>query len=448
MAASPRSRFGKLAAAAALGGCLGIGVFAVLPLNSGVPDIGVLEPIHAPPAETTRTEVLTSGSTFGGLLNRSGLTANEQDALLRSFREHANPARLRVGTEVTFRYHRAEDRLHGVDVATSRDQLVRLVLDGEGWRSAVLETPVTTDTIMVAGEIERELWSAVVGHPELDHMPQQDRAQILHLFDRVYQWQVDFSRQIRPGDSFRLVFEREVRPDGSMRSARILTAELVNARRPLYAVWFDLHEDGVGGYYDLDGESLRRAFLRAPLEFRRISSRFNRNRMHPVLNRRRPHIGVDYAANTGTPVMSTADGVVTKRRWDGGYGNLVEIRHANGYMTRYAHLNGFSSSVREGTRVTQGQVVGYVGMTGLATGPHLHYEMHRHGSAVDPLTVDIPSGDPIPGSARDRWGVDLRTRVALLEGVESPAGIRAVLADGEVGEEDAPAESRTVTGSP
>ena len=440
-----KGRMGTLGAAVGLGGCLGVGAMVVLPLPGGVPDAGMLEPMHAPPAEAVRTEVLAPGSTFGGILNRTGLTANEQDALLRAFREHANPSRLRAGTEVTLRWLLPEESLRGVDVATSRDELVRLERADQGWHSAVVETPIRVDTVLVAGEIERDLWSALVLHPELEHMPQQDRAQILHLFDRVYQWQVDFSRQIRPGDSFRLAFERQVRPDGSMRSARILAAELVNSRTPLYAIWFDLHGDERGGYYDLDGESLRRAFLRAPLEFRRISSRFNRNRMHPILGQRRPHIGVDYAASTGTPIMATADGVVTRRRWDGGYGNLVEIRHANGYMTRYAHMSRFASSVREGGRVSQGQTIGYVGMTGLATGPHLHYEMHRHGTPVDPLTVDIPAGDPIPSDARDRWAAELQTRAVLLESLTSPAGIRFVLGDRDA--EGSPDASRGASGT-
>jgi murein DD-endopeptidase MepM/ murein hydrolase activator NlpD len=193
----------------------------------------------------------------------------------------------------------------------------------------------------------------VVLNPDLEEMPRVDRARVIDLMDRVFQWQLDFSRQIQPGDSYRLAFEREVRPDGTMRSGRILAAELVNAGRPLHAIWFDLHDDDVGGYYDLDGESLRRAFLKAPLEFRRISSGFNMNRFHPVLNPAPAHRG-GLRGEHRHPVMATADGVVTVRGVQGGYGNLVEIRHAGGYVTRYAHLNGFASGVRAGSRVRQG----------------------------------------------------------------------------------------------
>ncbi len=398
-----------------LGGVVGLGVMATGPLVPPTPDAGTLDPLVATSAEETRLEVLASGRTFGGILQQTPLTGNEQQNLLLAFRERANPGRLRAGTEVSLRFVRGTDRLRGVDVAVSRDKLVRLERDRFGWRSSVVETPVWLDTLAVGGLIERDLWTAVVMNPGLEQMPRQDRAQVIHLLDRVFQWQLDFSRQIQRGDSYRLVFEREVRPDGTMRSGRILAAELVNSGSPLYAVWFDLHGDMVGGYYDLAGESLQRAFIRAPLEYRRISSRFNRNRFHPILKVPRPHIGVDYAAGAGTPVMATANGVVTQRGVNGGYGNSVEITHANGFLTRYAHLSGFASGVRSGTRVSQGQVIGYVGMTGLATGPHLHYEMHRNGRAVDPLNIDIPAGDPIPDAARGRWTLDLEARVAMLQ---------------------------------
>ncbi len=422
----------RLGALAGLGGCFGLGVLVVAgPLLPSTPDVGMLDPLMAASAEEVRVEELSSGQTFGAVLSSAALSPTEQQGLLLAFRERANPSRLATGTEITLRFARGDDWLRGVDVAVSPDEVVRLERDEIGWTSSITETPVWTDTIAVAGAIERDLWTSVVLNPELDHMPRGDRAQVIHLMDRVFQWQLDFSRQIRRGDSYRLLFEREVRPDGSMRSGRILAAELVNAGPPLHAIWFDLHGDEVGGYYDLEGESLRRAFIRAPLEYRRISSRFNRNRLHPILNERRPHIGVDYAAATGTPVMATADGVVMRRGVSGGYGNLVEIRHANGFVTRYAHLNGFASGLRSGGRVSQGQVIGYVGMTGMATGPHLHYEMHRNGTPVDPLNIDIPAGDPIPSDARERWEEEMQARHAFLDGLPTGSESRMVQLGGE-----------------
>lgn len=412
-------------------GILGVGgVAAVVPLWA-TPDAGMLDPLVAVSAEDVRVQVLSAGSTFGEILGETSLSASEQQRLLLAFREKANPARLRTGTEVTLRFARGSERLRGVDVAVSPDEIVRLERGSLGWRSSVARTPVWSDTIAVAGTIESDLWTAVVMNPDLSGMPTGDRMQIIDYLDKVFQWQLDFSRQIQPNDSYRLVFQREVRPDGSMRSGRILAAELVNAGQALDAIWFDLHGDGVGGYYDLDGESLQRAFIRAPLEYRRISSRYSTGRMHPILHEIRAHTGVDYAADTGTPVMATADGVVSFRGVNGGYGNSIDITHGNGFLTRYGHLSGFAAGLKVGQRVHQGEIIGYVGMTGLATGPHLHYEMHRDGRTVDPLTVDIPSGDPIPPEARERWSVDLQARLAVLNTLPTGPILRVAQADGD-----------------
>lgn len=412
-----------------LGGLAVVLALMAWPRFATVPDAGELEPMMAASAEEVRVEIIGHGQTFGGVLNRVAVPANEQQSLLLAFREHASPSRLRVGTEVTLRYLRGDDELRGIEVPVNADELVRLDRTDFGWRSSLVETEVLVDTVFVAGEIRSDLWSAVVLNDDLEAMPRADRAKVIDLMDKVFQWQLDFSRQIRAGDRYRLAFEREVRPDGTMRSGRILAAELVNRSTPLYAVWFDLHDDGMGGYYDLAGESLRRAFLKAPVEFRRISSRFNPNRLHPIHNVRRAHQGVDYAAATGTPIMATADGVVTTRGVQGGYGNMVQIRHSNGYVTRYAHMSGFASDVRQGTRVSQGKVIGYVGMTGTATGPHLHYELHKDGRAVDPLNVDIPAGDPIPPEAQERWLDESDLRFALLNRAERGPDLRLARAE-------------------
>jgi murein DD-endopeptidase MepM/ murein hydrolase activator NlpD len=191
-----------------------------------------------------------------------------------------------------------------------------------------------------------------------------------------------------------------------MRRGHVLAAELVNQGKAFHALWFDPNDDGKGTYYDLDGESVRRAFLRKPLEFRRISSRFSGGRFHPVLKRWRAHRGVDYAADTGTPVMVTGDGVVQRRENAGSCGNMVQVRHALGFVTRYCHLSRFARGVYVGSRVSQGEVIGYVGMTGLATGPHLHYEMIRRDRHVDPLAIELPGGDPVP---TDSWSIRWRT---------------------------------------
>jgi murein DD-endopeptidase MepM/ murein hydrolase activator NlpD len=279
----------------------------------------------------------------------------------------------------------------------------------------MVQTPTWTDTIYAGGEIEDVLWTAVVQSEALVGMPIRDRAQIVHHLDQVFQWDIDFSRQIWRGDQFRLAFERQVRPDGSMRSGHLIAAELTNRGTQYQALWFEPSGDNQGGYFGPDGKSVQRTFLLRPLEFRRISSRFTNSRFHPILKTWRSHRGVDYAAASGTEVMATADGVVTHRGRLGALGNAVAIRHPNGFITRYGHMSRFNAKVRTGTRVRQGDVIGYVGMTGLATGPHLHYELWRGGQPLDPLGVKLPPGDPVPSSDRVRWEAESVLRVALLD---------------------------------
>jgi murein DD-endopeptidase MepM/ murein hydrolase activator NlpD len=401
------------------------------------PDIGRLSAIQVPPAERVEIFSLGRGQTFGGLL-WDVIDANEQSELLLAFQEHASPRRLRQGTEITLRYPREGMDLRGVDVAVSPDETVRIDRDVLGWRSQLIETPIYVDTIFATGEIESVFWSAVVENPELAGLTFEDRNRLIDHLDRVFQWQVDFSRQIRVGDTYRFVFEREVRPDGSMRAGRLLAAEFVNSGTPYHAVYFDPNGDGEGSYFDLEGESVRRAFLLKPLSYRRISGRYSPGRRHPILNTIRAHRGVDYAADSGTPIMATSDGVVIHRSPKGSFGNTVEIRHPNGFVTRYAHLRSFRSGVNVGTRVKQGDVIGYVGMTGLATGPHLHYEMMRSGRHMDPLSVDLPAGDPVPSDDRDRWRSAMTSRVSLLESIPRAGPIRTFTALAEQAVDEQP----------
>lgn len=383
------------------------------------PEVELSEPVVAKPAERLQIMALGRGETFGELLS-DVLTWDEQQDLLTAFRRQASPRSMRAGTEVTFRWVDETEELRGIDVALNRDETVRMTRIVGGWSSSLVETPVFVDTLFFAGEIESSLWQSMIDDDALDALPFGDRSELVNHLDKVFQWQLDFSRQIQLGDYYRVAFQREVRPDGSMRSGHILAAEFVNVGTPYHAVWFDPNDDGKGSYYDLAGKSVRRSFLLKPLEFRRISSRFSAGRRHPVLNTVRAHRGVDYAADRGTPIMATADGVVIQRGPNGGLGNAIEIRHPNGFITRYGHMSRFAPGISVGSRVTQEQVIGYVGMTGLATGPHLHYEMIRNGRHVDPLAVDLPAGDPVPDDVRGRWLAELRPRRALLDALPPP----------------------------
>ena len=235
----------------------------------------------------------------------------------------------------------------------------------------------------------------------------------------IYAWQVDFTRDIQSGDKFRVVLDRLISEDGEVRFGRVLASDLTMSGKNLTAFRFE--RGGRSTFYDDDGKSLRRAFLRAPVQFRRISSTFARARRHPVLGITRRHQGTDYAASPGTPVMAAGDGVVLRAGRAGGYGNLIELRHRNGITTRYGHLRGFARGIRGGVRVSQGQTIGYVGSTGLASGPHLHYEFRVNGVARDSRRVELGNGAPVPDAERDAFERERDRLKALLDGPPSGA---------------------------
>lgn len=406
----------------AVRGLLAVGV--VLASACETPDAGVLEKIYAEPAESREVRILGPGETLGGVLEES-LDRGDQQAVLLAFQEQASARRLRVDSEIVLRF--VGDRtLRGVDVVLNPDETVRITRGPYAWNSSVVRTPTRIDTLLVSGSIEASLWTSLVENETLVDMPYNDKGILVDELDKVFQWQLDFSRQIQPGDEFRVAFERQVRPDGSMRGGHVIAAEFINVGKAYRALWFDPNGDGEGSYYDEEGNSVRRSFLLKPLSFRRISSRFSTGRKHPILNTVRAHRGVDYAADAGTPIMATADGVVQHRGALGGLGNAVVLAHANGFTTRYGHMSRFAAGVRVGSRVSQGDIIGYVGMTGLATGPHLHYEMIRNGRHVDPLAVDLPNGDPVPSEAMDRWALELTPRLALLDAVPPASADRIV----------------------
>jgi murein DD-endopeptidase MepM/ murein hydrolase activator NlpD len=261
--------------------------------------------------------------------------------------------------------------------------------------------------------IDNSLYEALEGGVSDEQLDPISRRRLAWDLADVYAWQVDFTRDIHPGDRYRVVFERRISEDGEIRVGNVLASDLTISGKRLTAFRFGGVSGGSALYYDEEGGSLRRAFLRAPVEFRRISSNFAGRRFHPVLGRIRRHEGTDYSAAPGTPVMAAGDGVVLRVGRAGGYGNLIELRHLNGITTRYGHLRGFARSVRRGARVTQGQVIGFVGSTGLATGPHLHYEFRENGIPKDSRRVKLGSGSPVASKDRTAFEQE-RDRLLLL----------------------------------
>jgi murein DD-endopeptidase MepM/ murein hydrolase activator NlpD len=377
-------------------------------------DAPLLPLFFAPPVERVETHVLERGQTLSQVLSHAAFPGAELHTLLSTLSGHGNPDRLTAGSEVTVRRWAETGAPRAVEIRMNADTTVRLERSDIGWNGSLAVTPTRHDTVFIAGSIEagRNLYSALVEDDELD-LPPAERIQLVSDLAEIYAYKLDFAHEIQPGDTYRLVYEREARPDGSTRRRRILAAEVQNQGKMFTAVHFASRTD-TQGYYDNEGRTLRQGFRRYPVDFVRITSTFAWKRYHPVLGFWRAHLGTDFGAAQGTPVRATGDGTVLQAGRSGGYGNVVELRHNGGYTTRYAHLSRFARGVGHGRRVVQGEIIGYVGMTGLATGPHLHYELRQNGRALDLRTAKLPPAGVLANSSRVEFQRVLYERTRLL----------------------------------
>jgi murein DD-endopeptidase MepM/ murein hydrolase activator NlpD len=265
-------------------------------------------------------------------------------------------------------------------------QLFKVRSDSTGYVVSQGEVEPAGVTRRVEGRLTSCLWDAFAGMGE-------DPRLALKLAD-VLAWDIDFLTDPRVGDNFTIIYEELLYPSGEVEIGDILCATYVNGSREHQVFRFP-DEDGKAQYYDRDGNSARRVFLKSPLNYRRISSFFSSSRFHPILKTYRPHYGVDYAAASGTPIVSIGDGRVVQAGWNSGFGRYVEIRHNGVYTSCYGHLSSYGGGISRGARVTQGQVIGYVGSSGLATGPHLDFRIKQFGSYINPLAVDCPRAEPV-----------------------------------------------------
>ena len=362
----------------------------------------VAAPIRVDRAYVAFADTLGRRETLSDPLARAGIVGRDFTAFLAAATD-LPVRRLRAGLVFEFRRLATDGVARRVAVRLSPERRVRLERadSGEGWRETTETIPWTISRLRVTGVIETSLYDALDKAMPDSFLPVVERRALAWALADVYDWEVDFTRDVHPGDRFRVVLERLESPEGERRFGRILAAAVDVARSPSYAYRFAPDSSPQrGGYYDEQGRSLKRAFLRAPLQFRRVSSRFGA-RYHPILHTWRRHEGIDFSAAYGTPVRATADGIVTQvGREEEGYGNLIELRHANGIRTRYGHLSGFARGLQVGERVEQGETIGFVGSTGLSTGPHLHYEFLVNGRATNPQGRDMGAGTPVPQSLR------------------------------------------------
>ena len=357
-----------------------------------------------------REERIQRGDTLAELLSRLGAEDAAALQFLRSTRTAKTLYQLAPGR--TVRAHVAADgRLLALRYQTG-GKVLNVERRGDGFSVSENTVELERRVLMKSGEIRSSLFAATDAAGLSD-------AVAIQVAD-IFSTDIDFHRDLRRGDHFSVVYEMFYDQGEPVRSGRVLAAEFINVGKLYRAVYFQYSEEH-GGYYTPDGRNIRKAFLRSPLEFSRISSGFS-NRFHPILKQWRAHKGIDYAAPTGTRVRATGDGVVEQAgRHAGGYGNLVVLRHQSKYTTWYGHLSGFAKGIRKGARIAQGEVVGYVGATGLATGPHLHYEFRINDVHQNPLRVVLPSAPPISADLKpafDAAAAPLSQQLALLRNTQ------------------------------
>ncbi len=353
---------------------------------------------------------IQSGDTLGGIFHRRGLRPAEA-IKIAGLKGAAILSRLLPGRKLQLGIQ-SDGGLGGLRYELGPVDYLLIERDGSSYRVSRGQREVDVRQVQASGLIESSLFKAGADSGLSEALMMQ--------LAEIFAWDIDFSRDLRRGDRFSLIYEEQFSGDEKLADGSILAAEFVHTDATYRAILF---EDAQGGptYYTPDGQSLRRTFLRSPVKYSRITSRFSKRRLHPVLKKWRAHKGVDYAGPTGTPVLATAHGRVAQIGNQGGYGKTVVLQHGGAYSTLYAHLSRYPKNLRRGSSVRQGQVIGYIGSTGLATGPHLHYEFRLNGVHRDPLRFKQPPAAPIHPEQREAFLAHAASLVAQLDAVSPQA---------------------------
>lgn len=349
-----------------------------------------------PVAETdplAKSVVVANGDTLSTVFAKVGLSPAVMHAVLASSPDAKQLSRLKIGQTLEFQLTE-QGELASLRSKLNSLETLALEQTPKGYVFKKEQVKPEVGTVYARGEIDSSLFLAAK-RAGLSHNLTMDLA-------NVFGYDIDFALDIRKGDSFEVIYEEKTVEGQRVGTGNILAARFTNRGKTYSAVRYT-SKDGTTSYYNADGTSMRKAFIRTPVDFARISSRFSNGRKHPILNKIRAHKGVDYAAPHGTPIKSAGDGKVLLAGRKGGYGNTVIIQHGQRYRTLYAHMQGFAKGVRNGSTVKQGQIIGYIGTTGLSTGPHLHYEFQVDGVHVDPLGLKLPMADPIAKSEMPRF---------------------------------------------
>jgi len=388
------------------------------PILSNVAFTPVPEPLPAVPIEVRvfSEGTLRRGETLASALSKQGVGAERVNEIAKALRPSFDFRYARAGDR--YRLARdAEGRILEFDYVRSEFERYGLRRVGDRLVAERFEPELRVERARLAGMVTTSLYDAITALGE--------SGDLSHDFAEIFAWDVDFSRSVRTGDEFHILYERRyLRSDEGRERyvgpGRVLAARYASSRGEHSAVYYEQGK-GRAGYYRPDGSAVERQFLQAPLRYRRITSTYSTGRLHPVLGRRRPHLGIDYAAATGTPVWAVGEGRVMFRGWYGGLGKTVKIRHSNGFESWYGHLSRYPN-LALGQQVRQKQVIGYVGSTGLSTGPHLHFVLKKSGRHVNPSALRQAAASPIPREQMKQFAAD---RDQLLQALD-PSALRVV----------------------
>lgn len=351
-------------------------------ISSETPQLG--------PVEDTYPYTIDRNSTLASSLGNLDISASEVYQIVLAAKPIKNLAKLQSGTKFQVFYSsETPTQLVGIKIKLSHQEILHVKKLNQAWSAETIRKKVETRVVTFKGVVSSSLWESA--------LEAQMNPTLISELAEIFAWQVDFAREVQEGDRWRLSVEEELINGEHIGWGEILSAEYVNRSETHTAILFRQGDKDMG-YFTPEGESLRRMFLKSPIQYGRISSRFQKKRFHPVLKISRPHLGVDYAAPTGTPIRAVGDGVVAAIGYNGGAGNMINIRHNSTYSTAYKHLSRYASGLKKGARVQQGQTIGYVGSTGLSSGAHLHFEFYVNNRFVDPMGQKFPNADPISRS--------------------------------------------------
>ena len=356
-----------------------------------------------------------SGDNLALIFKRKRLSARMLHNIMSLGGDTAILKHLEPGQEIRFLFEDGQFEALQYNVDLTDILYVRRL--GDIYSAEMLETVLETKVKTASGTIRDSLFLSGISAGLSDNM-------IMQLVN-LYGWDIDFAMEVRKGDEFHIIYEERYKDGKKVQDGPILAAEFINRGKSFKAVRYT-HTDGHSDYYAMNGDSMRKAFLRTPIEFSRISSRFSLGRKHPIFNKIRAHRGVDYAAPTGTPVRAAGDGVIKLAARKGGYGRTIIIQHGGRYTTLYGHLSRYAQGIRGGKHVKQGQITGYVGMTGLATGPHLHYEFRVNGVNRNPLTVKLPKALRISDELMDEFKLQTEPLLVQLNSINNKTTVAVV----------------------